>query len=166
MNSSKVKMPKDISYELWLLFTRTRHLVYKARQKELNQYDISARNASVLSVIVRLGGKATPGNLARELFLEPHSVSGLISRMTKQGLINKVKDLERKNLVRIEITEKGYEAYQKSTGRESISDIMSVLTQEEKLELWSLLAKIRGRAIEELEMKNTDVYPVSNPTEL
>ena len=156
----------NINYELWLMLSRTRHLIYKARQKEVKQYGISMRNAGILNAVFRLGKQATPGRIAREMFLEPHSVSDMLSRMEARGLIKKVKDMERKNLIRIEMTEIGHEAYRKSACRKSINDIMSALCQEEKLELWSLLSKIRIGEMEQQGIENTDIYPPSDPTEL
>lgn len=38
-------------------------------------------------------------------------MSGLLDRMEKQGLVRKVNDLERKNPIRVAVTEKGEEAY-------------------------------------------------------
>ena len=161
-----VELTNNINYELWLLLSRTRHLMYKARQKEVKQYGISMRNAGVLHSISRLGRGATPGRIAREMFLEPHSVSDMLSRMETRGLIKKVKDLEKKNLIRIEMTENGYEAYRKSACRKSINAIMSALSQKEKLELWSLLSKIRIGEMEQRGIENTDIYPPSDLAEL
>ena len=166
MKNSEVEDHKYINYELWLLLNRTRHLIFKARQREVKEYGISMRNAGILHTIFRLGKQASPGKIARETFLEPHSVSATLSRMQTRGLVKKVKDLERKNLIRIEMTEEGYEVYRKSLGRKSLNLIMSVLTHGKKLELWSLLAKIRNRAVERLGLEITDIYPPSDPTAL
>ena len=85
--------------------------------------------------------------------------------MAADGLVRRVKDLDRKNLVRIVITKKGYNLYLKIEEQKSIDKIMSVLTEEEKLELWSILAKIRGQAVKELGIKKLDLYPPADPSE-
>ena len=104
--------------------------MYKARTRELFQYGITPAEAAVLVIVQAIGEKATPAEISRWLFREPHSISGLLARMEKQGLVRKVKDLDRKNLVRVVITEKGQQAYQQSTKRESIHRIMSSLSEE------------------------------------
>jgi DNA-binding MarR family transcriptional regulator len=137
----------DQDYNLWILLAQTRDAILKARQKELDQYGISTSQAAVLFVIQAIGDRATPAEISRWLFREPHSVSTLLSRMEKQGLVRKVKDLDRKNLVRVVITEKGREAYYQSTKRESIRGIMSSLSEEERQQLTSSLRKLRDEAL-------------------
>ena len=83
--------------------------------------------------------------------------------MEKEGLIEKVRDLERKNLVRVAATEKGNEVFLKTTERGTIKDITSVLTPEEQKQLWSLLAKLRGQTMKILGIKDWEYYPPSDP---
>ena len=89
-----------------MLLNQATDATLRARQKELDRYGISAAQAAVLFIIQAIGEKATPAEITRWLFREPHSVSGMLSRMEKQGLVRKVKDLDGKNLVRIAMTEK------------------------------------------------------------
>ena len=157
---------KGINTELALLFNRTNHLLQKARQKELDKYGISLQTSGILNIIVRSDKKATPGSIARELFIERHSVSEMLARMEMEGLVKRIKDLERKNLIRLELTDKGYDAYLKSNVREVLDDILSALTESEKLELWPLLSKIRTRAMKHMKIKEIDIYPPSNLVKL
>jgi DNA-binding MarR family transcriptional regulator len=70
--------------------------------------------------------------------------------MEKDGLIKKVKDLDRRNLVRVALTEKGKEALRQSSKRESIHRIMSGLSQEERRQVKTSLQKLWNKAMEEL----------------
>ena len=70
--------------------------------------------------------------------------------MEKDGLVERVKDLDRKNLVRISITEKGHQAYRESTRREPIHRILLSLSEDERRQLKSLLLKLRDTALEEI----------------
>ena len=99
-------------YELWALLYQTRDAIFLAREKELSAYDITTMKASVLFVANSIGDDATPAEIARWLMRKAHSVSGLLQRMEKDGLIEKTKDLKRKNMVRVTITDKGHEALQ------------------------------------------------------
>jgi len=101
-------------------------------------------------VIQTFGGKATVGEIARWTLREPHSVSELLSRMEKEGLVRKVKELGKKSGVRVVLTEKGREAYYKSTARESIYETMSSLSEEERQQLRSCLRKLRYKALTQL----------------
>lgn len=137
----------DQGGDLWALLIQTRDAMFKARQKELDQYKISAAASIALSVIQSIGSRATPAEISRRLSREPHSTSGLLNRMEKKGLIKKVKDLDRKNMVRVVITDKGYEAYYQSMRQESIHMIISSLSEEECQQLRSLLRTVRNEAL-------------------
>jgi len=140
----------DQDYNLWVLIAQTRHAMLKARQQELSQYNIPARQAAVLFAIQAIGDKATPAEIARVVFRESHSVSELLSRMEKQGLVKKVKDLDKRNLVRVTLTEKGREANYQSTKRESIHRIMSSLSEEKRQQLGSCMRILWDSALKEI----------------
>jgi len=158
-----MKGPNDISFPLWQLLNRTSHIMLKARQKELDQYDISIRSSAILEIIARLGKKTTPTAISRQTFVERHSISEQLARMEKEGLIVKVRDLERKNLVRVAATKKGQEVFKKTTERKSIKYITSALTLEEQKQLWTLLAKLRGKTMKTLGIEDWEYFPPSAP---
>ncbi|MDP2918698.1 MAG: MarR family transcriptional regulator [Dehalococcoidia bacterium] len=137
----------DQDYNLWVLMRQARDAMVKAREKELGKYGISSIQAAVLFNIQAIGPEATPAEISRRLVREPHSVSGLLGRMEKLGLIKRVKDLPKRNMVRVVVTEKGKSAYQQSIQRLCMHEILSVLTEEEKRRLWDLLERLRDRAM-------------------
>jgi MarR family transcriptional regulator, organic hydroperoxide resistance regulator len=161
--SGKSVLAIDPAAALWMLVRRTSRLIGKARQRELAKYDVSVDASAVIFTISSLGRQAIPATISRHLFLERHSVSQILTRMEKDNLIRRVKDLERRNYVRIELTTKGKEALQKSNKQRSTRTIMSILTEAEQQDLWTLFAKLRDRAIKRLGLKNTILYPPSNP---
>jgi DNA-binding MarR family transcriptional regulator len=148
---------------LWMLIGRTSRLIGKARQRELAKYDVSVDASAVIFTVYNLGRQAIPATISKQLFLERHSVSQLLTRMGKDGLIRRVKDLERRNYVRIELTAKGWDALQRSNKQRSTKPIISVLSNDEQQALWVMLAKLRERAIKRLGIKNTTLFPPSDP---
>jgi DNA-binding MarR family transcriptional regulator len=140
----------DEDYQLWVLLSQAADTTLRARQKELDRYGISTAEAAVLFVVQAIGERATPAEITRWLLREPHTVTELLNRMERGGLVTKTKDLERKNLVRVSITEKGRQAYQQSTKRKSIRKMMSVLSREERQQLGAYLERLRNKALGEL----------------
>ncbi len=67
--------------------------------------------------------------------------------------MRKFADSEKKNQVRVTLTEKGEQAFEKSIIRESYHRVMSVLPLEESQQLWSSLEKLRNVALEEIGME-------------
>jgi len=147
----------DEDYNLWVLLHQTTDATLRARQKELDQLDISVIEVEVLAVIQAVAWrieKATPAEISRRIFREPHTVSALLNRMEKKGLLTKTQDLDRKNMVRVSITEVGRLAYDRSTGRESIHRMISSLSGAERQELWLCLEKLRNKAFKELTVEH------------
>ena len=156
----------DFSSELWQLMIRTFHIMRRVRQKELNKFHITTRSSAVLRLIIRLGEGATLTKIAEQLVMEDHSMSEQLTRMEKAGLIKKVRSSKNKNQIRVEMTEKGYEAYNNTLLRNSVQNIMSVITPEEQRTLWSIVAKIREQSLKVLGKENPNLYPPSDPDEL
>jgi MarR family 2-MHQ and catechol resistance regulon transcriptional repressor len=140
----------DEDYKLWILLSQAADTTLRARQKELDRYDISTAEASVLFAVQAIGERTTPAEITRWLLREPHTVTELLNRMVKKGLVTKSKDLEKKNMVRVSVTEKGRQAYEQSTKRKSIHKVMSALSREERRQLGSYLERLRNKALGEL----------------
>ncbi len=150
----------------WQMLSRTVRAMGKARHKELVEYGISGDAISVMTCITQLGKEATPSAIARQLIVEPHSVSQLLTRLQEDDLVRRARDLKFKNRVRIELTVRGKEIFRNSQRRRSIKKMMRVLTLEEREQLWSSLAKLRDVAVKQLGRKPKSLYPPSNRAEL
>ncbi|MFC1955946.1 MarR family winged helix-turn-helix transcriptional regulator, partial [Chloroflexota bacterium] len=122
----------DEYHALWWLVLYTRRAMHKVRTKELSQVGISNEEAAVLLVSHILNSRATPAEISRWLLREPHSISSLLHRMETKGLVKNVKDLKRKNMIRVEPTAKGKQAYDESEKRHSIHRIISALNNEQR----------------------------------
>ena len=143
---------------LWgRLFLATK-LVERAREVELSRVNISLIQAMVLYALKISHEPLTPSKLARILCREQHSMSALIDRMEKQGLVKKKHDLFPKNLVRVVATAKGEEAFQRQRSVNAVINITSSLTKEERETLGSCADKLRLRAAELLRQMQPDPY--------
>lgn len=141
---------KNKDNDFWVLWDRTSHAVRRAREIELRQTaDLSGVEAGLLSFVKASKEPVTPSVLARLLHREPHTVSGLVSRMQRRGLVKKEKNLGRKNLVRVTVTKKGEEAFKKQATVNVPSTIMlTALTDKERAALTEYMAKLHKRAVE------------------
>jgi DNA-binding MarR family transcriptional regulator len=66
--------------------------------------------------------------------------------MENDGLVKKVREEPKSNKLRFELTEKGLEACQEVKKINSLTEIMSALTEKERQQLISLLEKIINKA--------------------
>ena len=149
----------DKDYELWVLFNQVRDVLFKARQKELRLHGITSTQAEVLFVIQTIGNKVAATEISRWLLREHHSVSTLLGRMEKEGLISKTKGLHTKRPPRVVLTEKGRQAYYQSAERASLHKAMAVLSEEEHQRLSSLLRQVRDEGLKELAADMNPPFP-------
>lgn len=159
--STKFFTYEDEDQDLWLLLTHARYAVFRAREKELQRYGVSPEQVGLLFVVQALGNKATPAALSRYILRQPHTVSALVDRMSRRGLVKKVKDLDRKNLVRVVMTEKGQRTYELSTKRGPIHRIMNSLSDDERKAFKSYLERILNTARKEIGM-DREQFPSSD----
>ena len=151
-------MKEDPSYALWLLLIQTTKAIHIARQEELDRIGISVSDAGVLYYVAKLGMKATPAEISRCLSKLPHGVSTIINKLEQRGLVQKINDLSRKNMVRVVLTEKGKEIQEKAKKRETIHEIAASLSEEESEQLTGLLQKLRNAALERIKLRKKLVY--------
>ena len=147
------------NYDLWVRLRQTAHAIHKAREKELRQSGISIMESAALFIVQAIGRKATLVEISRLLFREPNSVSELVRRMEKNGLVRKVKDLDKRNMIRVVLTEKGEQAYSQASKRASIHRIMSVLSEADRQQFDSYLIKLSKKAITELGRSSIPPIP-------
>jgi DNA-binding MarR family transcriptional regulator len=68
--------------------------------------------------------------------------------MEQQGLVEKKHDLSRRNLVRVVVTPKGEEVFQRQRSVNTVANLTSTLTKEERQALGTCVDKLRVKATE------------------
>ncbi len=141
----------DDDYNLIALINQTGHAFSLARTRELSRHGLSMMRAAVLLVLQVRDNNATPTEISQWLLREPHTISALLDRMEKDGLIRRYRDLHKRNTVRVAMTEKGRNAYQQSLARETFHSVMSVLNDEEREQLRHVMSKLWLRVLQEVK---------------
>jgi DNA-binding MarR family transcriptional regulator len=152
----------DEYYKLWLLLSQTRSAIFKARHKKVGKY-VHFNQGAALMTIWTGNGRVTPAVLARHLFLEPHSVSELIIRMEKKGLVKKNRDKQKENVVRLSLTEKGRRFCRETVQEDFIRGIMSSLTARQRRQLRSYLTVLLRKAMDKLGKDEPLPLPPETP---
>lgn len=88
------------------LLTSAQHNVFQFLNLKLQAYDVTPSQYGVLSC---LWGKShtTPKQIAETLSLETSTISGVLDRMQKKDLIDRIVNKEDRREVQVMITEKG-----------------------------------------------------------
>jgi DNA-binding MarR family transcriptional regulator len=146
----------DREHRLWVWLHHTLHVLYRAREKELAQFDIPLMQAGVLFIIETISEPKTPAKISRQLLRERHSVHTLLNRMEQQGLLYKTRDSNNKRLVTVSLTERGHQLYNQLYNppieEDVLSRVFSTLSPQEQQQLESYLRRLLHRTLDELQM--------------
>jgi DNA-binding MarR family transcriptional regulator len=142
----------DNEYDTWILLSRVYHMIANLRRMELAKYEILPVQAYVLLVIDRLGNEVSPSELSRYVYQQKSTVSDILTRMAKQGLIKKYQTLNGKSRVSIRLTKKGKQVLKVSGNREYLHKIMSYLAPQKTSQLVSCLEILRDSAMRQLSL--------------
>ena len=88
------------------LLTTAQHSVFQHLSAKLTEYDITPSQYGVLSCLWQREF-ATPKQISEILCLETSTISGVLDRMQKKGLIDRVINKEDRREVRVVPTDKG-----------------------------------------------------------
>lgn len=88
------------------LLTTAQHSVFQYLNGKLSEYDVTPSQYGVLSCLWQREF-ATPKQISEILCLETSTISGVLDRMQKKGLIDRVINRDDRREVRVVPTEKG-----------------------------------------------------------
>jgi len=132
----------DPEINLYILLDQTGDIITNAVELELKLLRVTQPQVRVLTMLSREDRPVTLEELANWTLKEFNSVSTLINRMEKKGLVKKIKkedDLK----TYIVLTEKGSNLYHKQVTERSIHLIFDRLSAEEKRQLETILKRLR-----------------------
>ena len=135
----------DLDFELWRLFDHTRFMIGRLREMELAEFGLTPEQSHVLYILVQNGGKTTINKIVEITQRQHHSISTLINRMTKQGLVTKIKTPDDNRRYDVVITKKG-QSLLKMTTRNSIKEVFSCLTEKDRKDFAAHLVRLDKKA--------------------
>jgi len=145
--------------KLWVTYYRTAYAVKRNIDRELAKYGLTWIQSSVLQIIKQSEELLTPTDIARRLFRQSHTISELIKRMEKQDLVKRVRDLKKKNVIRVLLTSRGEKLLGKVKVNQVIHEVFSVLEEKEQEQLLEFIIPLRDKAIETLNISYTKDIP-------
>ncbi|MGQ9546815.1 MAG: MarR family winged helix-turn-helix transcriptional regulator [Dehalococcoidia bacterium] len=134
---------------LWYLTHRTSDAVRRCEDQVFGKYGLTAEHYGVLSTMKLLGEPLRPTDLARALERSTNSVSMLIDRMVKAGLVKRVRDRSDRRVVHVTMTSKAEKALRPATvaGWEFIKKVLEPLSHEDRRTLAKLQELVKYEAL-------------------
>jgi DNA-binding MarR family transcriptional regulator len=137
----------------WVLLRQAYTLVLKCEDRVFSEYGLTTEQHAVLMAIKHISGPVRITDIARWLDRSVNSVSMIIDRMVKAGLVRRTRDRKDRRTVFVTMTSKAEKAYVPATvaGWGLIQEILSPLSDEDKRTLIRLLETLRDKTYDYLE---------------
>lgn len=136
--------PSNKVHEIYPLFHNTDVIISRARELELASFGLTLEQGVLLHTLIKMGGSATLDEITESTMRQYHSVSTLVNRIAKLGLVKKVKYSDTKKF-QVSITDKGLSTYNKATCN-SLDMIFTVLSPEDQKVFAQYLHKLTDKA--------------------
>jgi DNA-binding MarR family transcriptional regulator len=109
------------------------------------EYGLTTERFTLLAAVKGAGGSLRPVDLASLMDRSPNSVSMLVDRMVKEGLVKRTRDRKDRRVVNVALTRKGEDALAPAmgVGWELVNKILSALSDEDKNTLADLLETVK-----------------------
>lgn len=157
---------ENLALKLWFIVHRTRDALMNCEDKTFGKYGLTSEQFGVLAVMRLLGDPVRVTDLARGLERSTNSVSMIVDRMVKIGLLRRVRDKRDRRVVNVIMTSKGESALKPATeaGFDLIREVVSPLSDEDRSAFVGMYEIIKYKALQYLnprvdieEMKRNDI---------
>ena len=135
---------------LWRQIYQTYTLLKQCEDRVIEEYGLTTEQYAVLVSIGYLDEPARITDIAKWLERSTNSISMIIDRMVKAGLVKRVRSKSDRRVVNVTFTSKGENALKPSTRAmfEVVRKNMSPLSHEDRSILFSLLGTLKYRILE------------------
>jgi len=152
-------------HRLWVIFHQTHDLLGRYEDKCLEDSHLTKEQHLILWLIEFMtDGNDNPvilSDVASSLFRNLNSISAIVNRMEKNGLVKKHRDLPDQRAIRLVITPKGKEAFNNAVKPSNllVRRVFSTFSPEELHTIRSLLKKLREKIYEESDLEKVRMDP-------
>ena len=129
---------------LWLLLRRVSDALGLCQDLVYSKYGLTSEQVAVLAAM-KSRGPLRPSEFASILERSPNSMSMLIDRMVKTGLVRRTRDRKDRRVVFVSMTDKGREAVEPAdpTGWQFIHKVLSPLSYDDQRALADMLETVK-----------------------
>jgi DNA-binding MarR family transcriptional regulator len=143
---TRITKTSNLFYDALLSIRHSDESITKCEEEEFSKIGVLPQQFHILRAIKYIPGVVTPSIVANWVDRNPNSITLIINRMEKDGLVKRKRDLTDRRALRLIITPKGEELYKrtlKTALRELPKTILSTLSESELSTLIILLNKVR-----------------------
>jgi DNA-binding MarR family transcriptional regulator len=153
--------------DAWMLLNQTYDNISYCKDKLSVTTGITRQQSGILMAIKFIDPPPTETQIAAWIDKKLNSVSTILDRMEKAGLVERRSDPQDRRTIRLRVTEKGEASFKVDVVHRcaQIKEIMGSLTEEEILSLIRLLEKVRLQALRQLHQDKSLKEVIINDTD-
>jgi DNA-binding MarR family transcriptional regulator len=135
---------------VWSLLQLTNDSIVKCAETAFTKVKLTPQQFYVLAAIKNIGDPVLPTDVAKWLDRNTNTITLIIDRMEKDGLVSRVRDLKDRRALRLLISAKGQKLYEQALkpSKELPKVILAGLSADELKTLINLLEKVRQKTFE------------------
>jgi len=143
---------QNLVLRLWFLMHRDVGLFRRCEDQAYGEKGLTMEQFTVLAAMKYIGDSARPADLAQWIGRTANSVSMMVDRMVKVGLVKRTRDRRDRRVVRLATTDKADAAFERAipSGWDFILKIMLPLSESDRHALARLLETIRYETLKYL----------------
>lgn len=141
----------DLALSLWVKLARASSIFTRLSARDIERYGLTQPQFSVVEALGHLG-PMTIGDLGKKMLVTGGCMTVIIDNLERDAIVERVRSVEDRRQVKVGLTTKGNELFQKIFRQHAtrITELASVLTEEEQHQLSDLLKKL-GLALKEVQ---------------
>ena len=143
----------EVTLRLWRQLYQTYTLLKRCEDQIFEEHGLTTEQYSVLVSIAYVGQPARITDIARWLERSTNSISMIVDRMVKAGLVRRVRDKVDRRVVYVSKTSKADSLFRPATVEsfENVQKILSGVPDKDRLALLNLLGDVKYEAIKCLD---------------
>jgi DNA-binding MarR family transcriptional regulator len=155
---------ENLVLRLWFLMHRDVGLLRRCEDQVYGEKGLTTEQFTVLAAMKYIGPTASPSDIAEWIGRTANTISMIVDRMVKAGLVRRTRDRKDRRVVRVVATKKGEDAFARAipAGWEFIHKIMLPLSPADRETLAGLLDTIRHETLDYLNPGQDIVAMVAN----
>jgi DNA-binding MarR family transcriptional regulator len=143
---------QNLVLRLWFLMHRDYRLLVNCEDRIYSEKGLTMEQFSVLAAMKQIGPPANMVEIAKWIGRTPNTISMIVDRMVKAGLVRRTRDKKDRRLVNVTPTSKAEDSFKRAvpTGWEFIQKIMFPLSEADRHTLARLLETLRYETLKYL----------------
>lgn len=133
----------DLALSMWVKLARAFSVFNKKSVEQIRSYGLTQPQFGIIESLGHLG-TMTLGELSERQLVSCGNTTVVVDNLEKEGLVQRIRDSYDRRVIRVKLTTKGQKLFNNIFPEHAkyITELASVLTEEEQVQLSALLKKL------------------------